>query len=142
MNKKRIIAGIIDYLITCFIQTILMIFFLIMPLFESGNNINIDSTMIKTIIITYCSMSYLIIRDIMGKRSIGKIIMKLKIVNKIDGNESNIFKRLFRNITWLLGPIDIIVFLISNERLGDKIFGTNIIENNVNNIRGTSPNIR
>ena len=124
---KRIIAGFIDYLIACFIQAILVMFFLIMPLLESGNNGDINP-IIRVFIISYCSMSFLLIRDIIGKRSIGKIIMKLKIVNKIDGNDSNLSKRFLRNLTWLLGPLDIIIFLITKERLGDKIFGTNVLE--------------
>ena len=128
MNMKRTIAGFIDYLITCFIQTILMVFLLIIPLLESGNNNDIIPIIIRFFIISYCSMSFLIIRDILGKRSIGKIIMKLKIVNKIDGNESNTQKRFLRNLTWLLGPLDIIIFLITKERLGDKIFGTNVVD--------------
>ena len=102
-------------------------FFLIMPLLESGNNGDINP-IIRVFIISYCSMSFLLIRDIIGKRSIGKIIMKLKIVNKIDGNDSNLSKRFLRNLTWLLGPLDIIIFLITKERLGDKIFGTNVLE--------------
>jgi len=124
---KRIIAGFIDYLIACSIQAILVIFFLIMPLLESGNNSDINP-IIRVFIISYCSMSFLLIRDIIGKRSIGKIIMKLKIVNKNDGNDSNLSKRFLRNLTWLLGPLDIITFLITKERLGDKIFGTNVLE--------------
>ena len=124
---KRIIAGFIDYLIACFIQAILVMFFLIMPLLESGNNGDINP-IIRVFIISYCSMSFLLIREIIGKRSIGKIIMKLKIVNKIDGNDSNLSKRFLRNLTWLLGPLDIIIFLITKERLGDKIFGTNVLE--------------
>jgi hypothetical protein len=52
--------------------------------------------------------------------------MKLKIVNKNDGKESNILKRFLRNITWLLGAFEIIVFLIMKERIGDKIAGTDI----------------
>ena len=124
---KRIIAGFIDYLIACSIQAILVMFFLIMPLLESGNNGDINP-IIRVFIISYCSMSFLLIRDIIGKRSIGKIIMKLKIVNKNDGNDSNLSKRFLRNLTWLLGPLDIITFLITKERLGDKIFGTNVLE--------------
>jgi hypothetical protein len=54
--------------------------------------------------------------------------MKLKIIDK-NNSEANFPKRLFRNITWLLGPIDVIVFLITGERLGDKMMGTRIIEN-------------
>jgi uncharacterized RDD family membrane protein YckC len=129
MDTKRIIAGFIDYSIACLIQTILMVLFLIMPLMEMGNDENTFSVfniMVRVLTISYCSTSFLIIRDIIGKRSIGKRFMKLKIVNKNDGNESNILMRFIRNITWLLGPFEIIVFLIIKERIGDKIAGTDI----------------
>lgn len=125
MSIKRTIAGFIDFVITCFIQVILMMVFLIRPLMESGNNIDI---MARGLAITYCSLSFMILRDIVGKRSIGKTFLKLKIVNKIDGSESNIFKRFTRNLTWFLGPTDIIIYLITKERLGDKIAGTNVVE--------------
>jgi uncharacterized RDD family membrane protein YckC len=126
MDTKRIIAGFIDYVITCLIQTILMGLFFIMPLMGSENGEFPFNVMVRMLAITYCSMSFMIIRDILGKRSIGKKFMKLKIVNKNDGNESNIMKRFMRNITWLLGPLEIIVFLIMKERIGDKIAGTDI----------------
>jgi uncharacterized RDD family membrane protein YckC len=126
MNNKRIYAGIIDYLIACVIQTILMGLFFIKPLLTG--DMDTFNIMIRMFIITYCSVMYLVIRDNIGKKSIGKRIFKLKIVNKIDNNESNFSKRFLRNITWLLGGIDIIVFLLLKERLGDKIVGTDVVE--------------
>ena len=130
MDTKRMFAWIIDFAITCIIQTILMSLFLIKPLMEISESVNIFNIIVRQLILTYCSMSFMIIRDIIGKKSIGKIVMKLKIINKNDGTESDITKRFIRNITWLLGPIDIIIFLSTKERLGDKIVGTKIIENN------------
>jgi uncharacterized RDD family membrane protein YckC len=128
MNNKRIYAGIIDFLIACVIQTVLMGLFFIKPLLNNMGDVDIFNIMARQLIISYCSIMYLVIRDIIGKKSIGKRIFKLKIVNKLDNNETNFLKRLLRNITWLLPPIDIIIFLISKERLGDKIFGTNVVE--------------
>jgi uncharacterized RDD family membrane protein YckC len=129
MNNKRIIAWIIDFVITSIIQFILMALFLIRPLMSGdGNNIDIFNIMGRQLIITFCSILYLIIRDIIGNKSIGKRIMKLKIVDR-NNNDAYFLKRLFRNITWFLGPVEIIIFLISGERLGDKIMGTKIIEN-------------
>jgi uncharacterized RDD family membrane protein YckC len=128
MNNKRIYAGIIDYLITCVIQTILMGLFFIKPLLSNMGDINTFNITARMFAITYCSVMYLVIRDNIGKKSIGKRIFKLKIVNKSDNNETNFIKRFLRNVTWLLGGIDVMVFLILKERLGDKIFGTNVVE--------------
>ena len=128
MNKKRIYAGIVDFLIACLIQTILMGLFFIRPLLNNTGDINTFNIMVRMFTISYCSMMYLVIRDIIGKKSIGKRIFKLKIVNKCDNSETNFLKRLLRNVTWLLTWVDIVVFLISKERLGDKIFGTTVVE--------------
>ena len=128
MESKRVGAFVIDFIIVGIIQSILMMVFLIMPLLNNsgnGNNINI---IVRQLSITYCSMFFLVIKDIIGKKSIGKKILKLKIVDKDTGNESSIGKRLLRNLTWFLGPIDIIVYLITKERFGDIIFKTKVVE--------------
>jgi len=128
MNNKRIYAGIIDYLITCLIQTILMGLFFIKPLLSNMGDISTFNITARMFAITYCSVMYLVIRDNIGGKSIGKRIFKLKIINKNDNNEANFLKRFLRNITCLLGGIDVIIFLILKERIGDKILGTTVVE--------------
>ena len=128
MQKKRIIAGAIDFSFTCTLQAVLFSVFIIRPLL--GMEVYVDSYVVfgRNLIITFCSLSFLMVRDVLGKKSIGKMIMKLKIVNKNDGSESDFLKRFIRNLTWLLGPIDIIVFSMIKERIGDRIAGTTVIE--------------
>ena len=130
MNAKRIIAGIIDLCIVGLIQFILMILFLIKPMID--NTLSTDGVgfniLIRQFAITYFSMGFFIIRDIIGKKSIGKKIMKLKIIYKNDVQEASLKKRLLRNLTWLLGPIDIIFYLIQKERMGDQLVKTSVIE--------------
>ena len=128
MNTKRVYAGLIDFVITCIIQIILMGIFIFRPLLGAVENIISFNIMARQLIITYCSILYLIIRDIFWKKSIGKKIFKLKIIDRNNGDEASIIKRILRNLSWVLGPVDILVFIITRERLGDKIFGTNVIE--------------
>ncbi|MCL2800472.1 MAG: RDD family protein [Treponema sp.] len=128
MELKRIIAFGIDLAITCFIQLTLMIIFVFRPLLFPGLDEPEINIIMRQLILTYCSCSFLVIRDIIGKRSIGKIIMKLKIVNKSDGKDSNTLKRFIRNISWYLGIIDIIFYSIAKERIGEKIAGTKVAE--------------
>ncbi|QQO10374.1 RDD family protein [Breznakiella homolactica] len=128
MNNKRLFAGIIDFVVTCFIQAFLMMIFLILPLTQ--DKIRSDQIMSRQLLITYCFIIYLLIRDVLGKRSIGKRILKLKIVVKGSEEEASFKQRLLRNITWLLGPVEIIYFLIKKERLGEKIFKTDVVELN------------
>ena len=128
MESKRIGAFFIDFVIVGFIQFNLMMVFLIIPLMNNVEN-DINFNIIgRQLAVTYCSMFFMVIKDIVGKKSIGKRILKLKIIDKNTGNEVNIAKRLVRNLTWLLGPIDIIVYLITKERFGDKIVNTQVVE--------------
>jgi uncharacterized RDD family membrane protein YckC len=124
MKNKRFIAGAIDFFIVAIIQSILMSFFIMKPLIEQ--QIEVNQVMILNLQITLISMSYLIFRDIFGKRSIGKRFLKLKIVDIKTNDTANFMSRLLRNITWLLGPVEIIVLLASGKRIGDKIAKTKI----------------
>ena len=63
MNMKRIYAWIIDFVIVCIIQTILMAFFLIKPLMENMEDVNIFNVMLRQLTITYCSVFYLLTRQ-------------------------------------------------------------------------------
>jgi uncharacterized RDD family membrane protein YckC len=107
-----------------------MFLFLIRPLTAGGENS--FNFLTRQLAITFCSMFYLIIRDIIGKKSIGKRIMKLKIINKNDGTDATFIKRFLRNISWLLNWIEIIVFLATKERIGDRIAGTTVVEQGKN----------
>jgi uncharacterized RDD family membrane protein YckC len=128
MFNKRIYAWIVDFLIACGIQFVLMVFFFFIPLFSNMGVWDMNNIMARELTITYCSVMYLVIRDIMGKKSIGKRIFNLKIINKDDNTEANFAKRILRNVTMLLGPVEIVIFFILKERLGDKIAGTNVVE--------------
>jgi uncharacterized RDD family membrane protein YckC len=128
MNKKRIVAGLIDFIILCIIQAVLMFAFLLKPMIENvGNDITFN-IMIRQLIITLCALSFMIFRDIIGEKSIGKRIVKLKIIDKKNGNVANFKKRILRNITWVLGWVEIIYFLIKDKRIGDIIADTDVVE--------------
>jgi uncharacterized RDD family membrane protein YckC len=125
---KRIYAGVVDFVITCVIQMVLMVIFILKPLLNNDVASISFNVLTRQLVITCCSTLYLVVKDIIGKKSIGKRIFKLKIVSKNTNAESPIIKRFLRNTTWLLGPIDILVYLINKERLGDKIAGTRVVE--------------
>jgi uncharacterized RDD family membrane protein YckC len=125
-NTKRIYAWYIDLVIVGIFAVLLEILF-ILALINSTEKLDFINIILRQLILTYSSWSLLIIRDVIGKKSLGKRILKLKIVNKNDGKEAVLIKRLVRNLTWLLGPVEIIVFLIVKERIGDKIAGTDVI---------------
>jgi uncharacterized RDD family membrane protein YckC len=126
MNKKRAIAFIFDFLVCCIIQTILMYFLVFRNV---GTGFSSTAIFSKILLISYVSILYLMFRDIIGKRSIGKTIMGVEIINA-NGRIPFVWQRLVRNITWLLGPFEIIYFAIKKERLGDEIAKTKIIIKN------------
>ncbi|MBN1501042.1 MAG: RDD family protein [Spirochaetes bacterium] len=128
MNKKRIIAGMIDFLITAVIQSVLIFLIIILPLIN--NQLNPEKIIIRMVIITFISILYMILRDIPGSKSIGKRILKLKIINETNGSNTDLMARLLRNVTWLLGPMEFIVIVIKGYRIGDKIAKTIVVEKN------------
>ena len=126
MNEKRLFAGIIDFVITGIFQAIFMFTFLIFPLIN--NQLDFALIFPRAMSITYTSMLYMVFRDIIGSKSIGKRIIKLKIIDKTTSNEATILKRLARNVTLFFAPIELIVFLITKYRIGDRLAGTTVVE--------------
>lgn len=125
METKRTIAFAIDFLIASLIQAVLMITFILPRIITK--QIDIGNIPLAVIVITYISMLYMIFRDCFGNKSIGKRIMKLKIVTVETMKEASWPKRLIRNVTWIFGPIEIIYFLIKKERISDQLSKTKVI---------------
>jgi len=55
-------------------------------------------------------------------------VLKLKIIDSRTNELASRKQRFLRNITWLLNWIEIIVFLASGKRLGDRLAKTEIAE--------------
>ncbi len=125
MENKRIFAFAIDFLITSLIQAVLMISLIMSKIIT--NQLDISTIPFAILGITYISMLYMIFRDCFGSKSIGKRILKLKIVSIETQEQAALVKRFVRNITWILGPLEIIYYLLTKKRLGDHISKTKVI---------------
>ncbi len=126
MDNKRFGAGMVDFIITAIIQSILMFIFILKPMMSNElQGVNIP---LKNLMVTDIALCYLIFRDVLGSKSIGKKILKLKIIDENTGNPCNFLRRLLRNITWILGPIEVIFLLVSKKRLGDILAKTKVVE--------------
>ncbi len=121
---KRILAAIIDFYIICFLSsTFICVFtlgeFSITPFF----------------IIVYLTISLLLLlfKDFMFKNtSIGKRIFKLKVA-KTDGTNLMIVDVIKRNIPIIiLLPVEALLLIINNRRIGDIWAKTSIVYNNCN----------
>ena len=62
------------------------------------------------------------------KGSLGKRILKLKVIDSKSKKTASLKQRFLRNITWLLNWIEIIAFLIKGKRIGDIISNTEVVE--------------
>ena len=127
MNIKRILAFIIDFIITAIINNIPFWILIMIPLIR-GDRLPNSSIILRAIVSTLIAFLYLLLRDLPKSGSVGKMIMKLKIVDSETKEPASIGKRLLRNITWLLSWVDIIVYLAAKKRIGDMIAKTDVVE--------------
>ncbi|MBN2653237.1 MAG: RDD family protein [Spirochaetales bacterium] len=131
MSNKRIIAAIIDFAIATVINAVCMFVFVLLPSANQSLEVD-DNFVVRAMMVSMAGMLYLLLRDVLGSRSIGKIIMKLQIVDKSTGDKASFGQRFLRNITWVISWIEIIVFLANNgNRLGDMLAKTRVEEMNV-----------
>lgn len=70
-------------------------------------------------------MMLILCKDCIGGQSIGKRKMHIQIIRK---NEIiSPAMSIFRNLSYILWPIDVFVFLLSGRRIFDKIFNINVV---------------
>jgi uncharacterized RDD family membrane protein YckC len=125
MNSKRIFAFLIDYLITALIMNFPFWFLIMIPLI-TRNAPPVNSIIVRALISTLIAFLYLILRDIPSKCSIGKRILKLTVIDSSTKKNAQVYQKLIRNLTWLLGPIEILCFIILGKRIGDMIAKTEV----------------
>ena len=72
---------------------------------------------------------YCLFKDcLFGRRSLGKLICRLKIQNSETGEKASFGSLILRNITYLIVQIEGIVVLVNNgKRLGDFIAKTQVV---------------
>ena len=125
MDGKRITAFIIDDVIASMIFLIPFCLQVVYPVITGNQPSDI---LLRTLLSTFISIIYLILRDLPKKGSIGKRILKLKIIDSETKELASVKQRFLRNIPWLLGMIEILVYIISNKRIGVRIAKTDVIE--------------
>lgn len=125
MQTKRIIAGIIDFIIISVIYEIPFFILIILPLIAGGlSSINmIDRIFFCTLI----ALFLLIFKDVFKKGSVGKQIMKLEIIDIKTNEKAFLSKRILRNLTWFLSFVEVIVLMATGKRIGDRIAGTEVV---------------
>ena len=125
MQTKRIIAGIIDFIIIAVIYEIPFFILIILPLIAGGlSSINmIDRIFFCTLI----ALFLLIFKDVFKKGSVGKQIMKLEIIDIKTNEKAFLLYFILRNLTWFLSFVEVIVLMATGKRIGDRIAGTEVV---------------
>lgn len=111
INLRRILAGIIDFYIICFLTTTLV---LIITL----GKLNISAISVISFLLFFFFL--LLLKDFLFKNaSIGKKIFKIAII-KTDGSNLTLSDSLKRTLTLLLLlPIELFLIIKNNKRIGD-----------------------
>ena len=121
IRVKRILAAVIDLCIISFIG-VFMHFFIFYGLTDGilKNILVVVGTILESLIFLFKDLFF-------GKRSFGKRFFKLKIVKK-DGTKLTALDLIKRNLTFiLLPPIEVLLILITGEKLGDTFAKTTVI---------------
>jgi len=115
---KRLLSGYIDLILIIVIAN-LIVWIL------SGNLFY--STEFEYILYFLATIGILTKDLIFRNKSIGKKILGLEVKNN-DNTTSSILKIILRNITYVFWPIEGLIVLISNKRIGDIVFKTKVVE--------------
>lgn len=116
MIQKRILAFVLDLVI---IMVLGIVFEIITGLFISDYYWKAA--------ISSLPFAYLLTKDSFTGRSLGRKSMKITIVNN-DGIVAGPWKDFIRNVFIILWPVELLVLIGCNRRIGDMITHTKVID--------------
>ena len=117
---KRIVAFLIDHIIICFA-------FALLGMVEMFVKTDFELFWKMYYIFLLVFMFIYFFKDVINGQSIGKRIMKIKVVD-LNGNKASLFNLIIRNITILIWPVEALLVLLNKERLGDRLAKTKVID--------------
>jgi len=113
MKYKRIIASIVDMFLSTFLCVLIL--FISTLFFTEDTSYSISF---------FCAFIFFLLKDVViDYGSIGKKIVGIELVSNNNKSISLTIKVL-RNLSLVLWPIELIVFLFTGRRIGDYLFGT------------------
>lgn len=127
MKDKKLVAFAIDFVITAVVYTVPFYFMAVRPVL-AGLAIDSKQVISNAFVAAMVAMVYMVVRDIPKKGSIGKRIMKLKVIDAKTKGDATVVQRVSRNVFWLLGWIEALVYIVKGKRLGDMFSGTELVE--------------
>ncbi|MDE6148787.1 MAG: RDD family protein [Ruminococcus sp.] len=119
IKLKRLLAGLIDFYIICFISSFLVYFITL-------GKMNVSFLSLSTYLLSVYAL--VIYKDnFFGNASIGKKILKIKIIST-NQTGLNLITNFKRSLLLVLLPIELLLIIIDNKRLGDMWAKTTVIE--------------
>lgn len=121
-----------------------MIFLISVAIILSGPDFDVNYLLVPStemfssanlIVGILCLIVFPLIKDMLfGNASIGKRIMRLKVINADTGNSPSIISLIIRNITFYIPPVELFSFLANNGMtIGDKISHTTVVDRSKTN---------
>lgn len=125
---QRILAFLIDHLIGCCIMGVIF-----WTVNWDSILISTDSNIMRPFETFYSvlafGMIYYLLKDIRGGISIGKRVLKIAVRDITNSDIiPGIFRLIIRNITTIIWPIELILVVLAQRKLGDKIARTQVIK--------------
>lgn len=117
--KKRIVAFLIDHIIIC-------VAFAMLGMVEVFVKTDFELFWKLYYIFLLAFMFIYFFKDVINGQSIGKRIMKIKVVD-LNGNKASLFNLIIRNITILIWPVEALLLLLDKDRLGDILAKTKVV---------------
>lgn len=124
--RKRILSFVIDIIIFMGIFLIINIIPFYDDYIMSSNNFDRRYYIVYSISLLAIFIAF-IAKDAVGGQSIGKRIMKIKVIS-IKGTYLSAWRLLIRNLTFFIWPIEALLMFADKKRLGDRIAGTDVAE--------------
>lgn len=126
MNSKRIGAFFIDLIICALIYDIPFLILVVLPTLQ-GKSTGMDFIMNRALSCAFFAYLLFVFKDVFSFGSIGKKIMKLKIIDSTTNENASTSKRILRNITWILSFIEFFVYFATQKRIGDRLAKTDVV---------------
>ncbi|AGA59275.1 MAG: RDD family protein [Thermobacillus sp.] len=121
---KRLVAYFIDHTLVCLMFGPVLALWLIL-----NPDVNFETAQSVMYLAMIPAIALLLLRDCLNGRSPGKRLLKLRVVDADRGTMPEQRRLILRNVTLLILPVDLLVFLISRgRRIGDFLSGTQVVD--------------